>query len=74
MWTKEDIATLATLWETSTKEEIANKIGITPSQVGSMVARFKKVGYKLPRKHSNTGVNEAFLIETLQELGIEPAV
>ena len=73
MWTKEDIKTLATLWETASKEEIAEKLNITSGQVGSMAQRFKKVGFALPRKRRSGAIAEKFLIDTLKAMKFQPS-
>ena len=67
MWTKEDIKTVVSLWETTTKGDLANKLGINESQLNTMVMRMRKAGLKLPHKRKN-GQAEAFLLATLKEL------
>ena len=50
MWTKENIKTVLQLWDTLSKEEIAEKIGCEASQVAYIAAQVRKEGYHLQKK------------------------
>ncbi len=51
MWTKEEIALVIDLWETQRTEEIAERIGLAPSQVTYMAGILRKAGYPMAQKH-----------------------
>ena len=66
MWTKSEIKSVSTLWETHTTQEIADELGRTNSQVTQMAQKMREAGVNLPKKHraayiSNL-INE-FLVE-----------
>lgn len=50
LWTKEEIKELLTMWDTSTKQDLAEKLGREPHQIAAMAARVRRAGYKLARK------------------------
>lgn len=68
-YTKEDFETVLDLWDTSSKQEIADKLGITTQQVAYLASQINKCGYKLPRKHV-TGIRQALIKEMLAERGL----
>lgn len=67
MWTKSEIKTVATLWETSTVEELCKKLDITINQLNYIVTQMKKAGFKLAKKHKRSQV-QSLLKEVLREM------
>jgi len=49
-FTKEDIKTVIELWNTKTKEEIAEQLGRSVYSITYISSAIRKAGYDLPRK------------------------
>lgn len=67
MWTKEEIKKFIKLWDSCTKDELAEELGISRAQVGSMAGRIRKTGFFLSKK-SNRGIVGALILEAIKEL------
>ena len=67
MWTKEEIKKFIKLWDSCTKDELAEELGINRSQVGSMAGRLRKAGLELTRK-SRHGEVAILIKEVIAEL------
>ena len=49
-WTKEEIKTVIELWENTTIGDLAEKLGVSVSQIHVLRARLNEAGVKLSRK------------------------
>ena len=67
LWTKNEIKTVMTLWETATTQQIAEKLKRKPSQVSAIAVKIRKMGFDLPRKRIN-GYLDTLLREVLNLL------
>lgn len=50
MWTKDGIKTVLTMWNSSTKQQIADRLGCSVTSVGIMAFYLRKEGADLPKK------------------------
>jgi biotin operon repressor len=57
LFTKDEAKKLLTLWEGSTKQQIADKLEIRIDQVSYLATQMKKSGFKLQRKSSKGYLN-----------------
>lgn len=69
MWTKDEIRTLVEIWESSTLEEISEKMGVDIPRIKALAARLRKFGWPLAQKHKR-GVSGNLIREVAAELGI----
>lgn len=67
LWTKEEIKTLISLWETMTLEEVARELKVHPTQAQYMAALIRKEGYALPKKRV-IGRARGLVKEVIREL------
>lgn len=67
LWTKKEIRTFITLWDSKTTEEIATELNRPKSSMNYIAMHIRKSGYNLPKKH-NVGKLDGLIKETLQEL------
>jgi len=70
MFTKQEAKSLFTLWNTNSKEEIAEKLGLTLDQVSYLAGQMKLTGFKLSRKHQK-GHLRVMLTELKNEMNIK---
>lgn len=70
LWTKEEIKQLLTMWESCTKQELAEKLGREIHQVAAMAARIRQAGYHLPKK-TVKGIYGNLINESLEELKLK---
>jgi biotin operon repressor len=69
MWTKDEIKKLVSLWEDCTKEEVADELNMSITQLSSMVRRIRLAGYHLTKK-SNRGDIHLLIDEAFGDLGL----
>lgn len=67
MWTKDEIKKILNLWEDSTMEEMAEKLGVNRQQLDYIVTSMRKAGFVLSKKHKR-GQLSVMLQEVLNEL------
>jgi len=70
MFTKQEAKSLLTLWNTNSKEEIAEKLNLTLDQVSYLTGQMKLAGFKLSRKHQK-GHFIVMLAELKKEMSIK---
>lgn len=68
MYTKKFFQTFVTLWETSSADQMAQKLNINRKQVSQIAGRIRKLGYPLTYKRQNSNF-ELLLEEALSEIG-----
>jgi len=64
-WTKEDIKLVLRLWEETTTEELAEKLGVSHATVYYIAKEIRKVNPKLIPKKSRKGVLQGLIREVL---------
>ena len=67
MWTKDEIRLVRDQWETHTKNQIADMLGVNGGQVDYMVMQLRKAGCKLAIKHKK-GQLSNLIKEVIAEL------
>lgn len=66
MWTKDEVRTIATIWEHETADDVAKKLKRTKTQINYMTAQMRRAGFKLAKKHRK-GTLLVMLGEVLKE-------
>ena len=69
-WTKDEIKSLVSLWETKTVDEIAEELKLQRQQITYMAGRIRHNGFKLTRHHRD-GVTALLVKEAMKELGLK---
>lgn len=67
-WTKAEIKTLLTLWESNSVSDIAEKLGVTTAQVNYMATEIRKINPTLVTKKRNKMQLRSLISEVLAEL------
>lgn len=70
MWTKENVKTLLSMWDSNSMLEIAQKMGLEQKQVQYMAHNLRAKGFPLTQKHK-VGELQALLTDVALEMGIE---
>lgn len=66
LWTKDEIKTVASLWETSNFEDLCNKLDVKDFQLNYIVGHMRRAGFKLTKKHK-----KGYLQNLIQEVLLE---
>jgi hypothetical protein len=66
-WTKDEIRSVAKLWETVTSRELCDRISINYQQLLYIAREMRKVGFVLPKK-SKIGYVRNLLLEVKEEM------
>lgn len=69
-WTKEEIMVVIDLWETSTVEEIAERLGMNIPQILYRAWTLRKAGWPLSQKHKR-GKFQNLVLELAAERGVK---
>lgn len=67
MWTKDDVKTVAKLWNSATVKELCDKLNVEYQQLNYIAKEMRKAGFDLPKKHSKGYVN-SLLKEVYNEM------
>ena len=68
MYTKQFFQTFVKIWETSSADEMAQKLDISRAKVNYIASKIRKAGYHLTAKRQ-AGVFQSLLVESLDEIG-----